>query len=324
MVFDEYKDDVRNLTAAMLDKGLLKPVDAEAYKGQWLMLANAELKRRSNAALDDEENDRTNEFDRSYRYYDDPDRDYDDHEEFEDEHYYADRGSSSTDALLRRSTDRPKDRARQFEVGPWAPTITAYQHLLLPWYDDPEVKAFYDRCMKGENDDVALRTAALLVHRGRRVDRTFWIDRAKEDDQRFRVLTTLTSLGKEDLLPDSLRTLRRNADAYLLNGWTDAGEDSVKFIGTREVTGRFGTADVLVYERRVKNGDKAAWRVGCVGFLRDDTGDPFEHAFEEWSSDRVTDRADLEDEIKELVSGVRYTGRKHWKEREGYGSWMYD
>lgn len=328
MVFDEYKDDVRNLTAAMLDRGLLEPADAEAYKGQWLMLANAELKRRVNAALDDEENDRNSDFDydRSYRYYDDDDyRDRGDFEEFEDERYYDDHGSSSAEALLRRKTDRPRDRDRQFEVGPWAPTITAYQHLLLPWYEDPEVKAFYDRCMKGENDDVALRTAALLVHRGRKVDRSFWIDRAKQDDQRFRVLTTLYGLDREDLLPDSLLTLRRNADAYLLDGWQDAGEDSVKFIGMREVTGRFGTADVLVYERRVKNGDKAAWRVGCVGFLRGDTGDPFAHAFEEWSTTRITDRDDLEEEIDELVGGVRYTGRKHWNDRpREYSPWMYD
>src|SRR4030095_5782556 len=124
--------------------------------------------------------------------------------------------------------------------------------------------------------------------------------------------------------PDSMLTERRNADAYLLNGWQDAEEDRVKYLGVRDVSGKFGTATLMMDGRRVKMGDKASWRVGCVGFRKEDKDDPFAHAFEEWSSKRVSDREDLDDELEDLVSEVRYTGRKHWSEERRYRPWMYD
>jgi hypothetical protein len=208
------------------------------------------------------------------------------------------------------------------ELENWSSAYQAYQRLLFPFIQEPEVRAFFDQALNSGTDEIELPTATYLLDRGAAVPPDFWERYAKRDDARLWTYRTMKALDHPELFNKDWLSADANARAYLLAGDREYAKDSVEQVGVQEVTTRYGSGAVRFFASKVSKDEGAReWSLSCTGFQRADDEAPFTDQFIMSDQENVTDRAEMEKRVKDLAAKLRYMGRVRWQQD---GQYDYD
>ena len=303
--FPELEEPVLKLAGALVDKKLMPGTEIATRKNELLTKGRVELKRAIASAR----------------------REGDDYE-----YEYEDEEDSPTGTLRNYAWSGHFERYTEedlleYHAAPelenWSSAYQAYQRLLFPFIQEPEVRAFFDQALNSGTDEIELPTATYLLDRGAAVIPDFWERYAKRDDARLWTYRTLRALDHPELFNKDWLSADANARAYLLAGDREYAKDSVEQVGVQEVTTRYGSGAVRFFASKVSKDEGAReWSLSCTGFQRADDKAPFTDQFIMSDQENVTDRAEMEKRVKDLAAKLRYMGRVRWQQDGQYDNDM--
>lgn len=164
---EDYKEDVIDLLAVMVDSGHIKGSDYESFFTRFHLDAKQLLKKQI-AKEEKLSMDKANMGDKSMDYY----MDYD--------MGYTSQGNQE---------------------------LQMYAKLLLPFYKDkPAVQPFFDQLMKSTDKAVLYNAFTLLLRNGHAVHDSLFAKFAKDDDYRAKLFYDLKKMNKVDRFPAKYKT----------------------------------------------------------------------------------------------------------------------
>jgi len=149
-----------------------------------------------------------------------------------------------------------QNNSRGFEV------LKYYQSILIPFYDDSDIQAFYSKALNSENNSLKLITALKLAEHDKQVNDTLWHYLSEQTDSRIALYKGLKEIDKIDLFDSSYMTQKDFCFADLY-AQTDTLTDSVQFIARRKVISHADSGYVYFYKR--KRADDNYWELNYCG-----------------------------------------------------------
>ncbi|MBK6775161.1 MAG: TraB/GumN family protein [Flavobacteriales bacterium] len=303
--YDEYRSVVYNLLAALVDEKLLPKTVIVPEKDAILAEAQSSLKRLLAEASTESAGGRYND-DRSYTYAGPEDLNDLGTVSYWQELYgtgeYRDEKKTASYTL----------RGRSYQ---W---LAHYRHLLIHHYDDPAVKAWFDKMLKGNDKDEVMKTALYLKYSGKSVDPAIWQRFSTDEASALWLRGELMEQGWGDLFTGNVTDQVAMARLQLNSGHWAEPKDSMEYVGKRMGENRFGSGAVHFF--KVKRDGEEEWSLAATGFQpTDSTQVEWEPIFTHWVS--RFDEDQLEKEMDDAMKVVRYAGRRRVKIEEDY-SWL--
>lgn len=269
--YPEYKSEVYTLLASLVDSGYVKKEVYAASKRRILKEANEELRRQF--ASEEKEN----------------------MEDYEDYGMYTDDYSEDD------------EYANQYNYGNLA--IYNYTVLLVPYYNEPAVKAYFDKLKRSQDKALRLSTSILLLRHNLPVHDSVWASYAKDESWRLRLYGDLKDVKRLDKFPDSSKTQLSFARAAL-NGSADK-KDTLEYIGKRYVQNKYDKGYVYFFKRKMKDTEND-WKLEYVGLQPEDTtqvSTSLEYTAR-YGHQVSGDEKEINEEINKIVKDLTMAGRK--------------
>lgn len=305
IAYDEYAMPVRRLKAALVEAHLLRPAGYAADKQVLLAKARLALKR----AISESRNSNG----RSYAYDDD------DGPPTQMQLMDLEDVAAYLPGIDTMGTESPR--------APWSDRdeLGVLDRLLLPFQDDPGVRAHFDKVLAVDADEVSLPLAWLLKDGSGKAAPAFWSARSQRKDLQWWLYDRRGDLGLDStLFTDLLSDERHLVEAAAFTGEAEAEKDSLTCFADTSVSTRFGEAHLYFFRERTglhREDDDAKWNVSTVGVLHRPAADPFAALFSGPSASRVT-RSELAEKVNDLSKDLRYEGRHRWKSAPSF-SWSF-
>ncbi|MBI1304988.1 MAG: hypothetical protein GC181_00070 [Bacteroidetes bacterium] len=223
--YPEYKSEVYEFVADLLDSNVIKKRHLRKYKSEFLRVAKDDLKR----LIAGESSGSSYDYD-DYGYYSDYMG-----------YAYADEETNYTGSQSVPSGD-----------------LTAYNKLLMPFKKDKSVQEYFDRTRRLKDERELLITSIQFADNGVYVNDTIWTHYSEDESTRFDLYSYLKKINHLELLNDSFKSDVYMARAMLFDGVSVENPDSVFLIETREIN--TGKLDGTLYLfKRPNENDRELW-----------------------------------------------------------------
>ncbi|MBX2980327.1 MAG: TraB/GumN family protein [Flavobacteriales bacterium] len=279
---NEYKPAVLNLLAAMVNKGLVKSELYAARKVEMLADAQVELKRAVSGGNDYDYDDEsltsrwTTEFDASWTW--DAER-----------------------------NDPWEDTYDPAFIGAYTGGVHRYARLLLPWYEEPAVKAWFAKVLASKAHDDVLLTTLLLINAGKTAPTEVIQRYADDPGSRLWLRDRLHAMGKPELFNDALFAQEDVVLGTLLSGRYRQPNDSVSVIEVRHGASRFGAGQVYLVRVKYEGAKEAALHI--AGFQPADSTDVnWDMRFVQYEGTISEEK--LNEKLDQAMERVAMAGRK--------------
>jgi hypothetical protein len=229
---DDYKYDVMQLLALMIDSNYVKTKDYEQYFSKFLLEARQELKKQ--AIAEKQKSIQKAELSKNKEA------------EMFDMYDYAGR---------RDDTDHGNE------------DLSLYAKLLLPFWDSkPNVKQVIDQMLASTDKKLKYNTMMLLIRSNKPYPDSMLRYFASLDEYRYDLYTDLRDMDKDGLYPKQFNNHIALAKSKLLNYKSYDKPDSIAYLDrmTTEIKGRKGY--VYFFKYRDKK-DDVAWKLATVGLV---------------------------------------------------------
>ncbi len=214
----EFKEPVRALLQALIDSNLLQPGIYEDYVGNIFFDAKVSLKKIQRQV----ESSRAAEAATGNRG--------------------ADPGLALRALNRTGAMNSPEDEGEKF---------LRYIRLLIPYYDkNPALPPFFNKALHLQQQDIALRTAFLLLKQGKPVDEKVWKSLAEKPASRSTLWAGLNDLKRADLFPKEYRTEKTIAMDALYNASTATPPDSISFLFKKDIALQYRKGTVYFFKYR--------------------------------------------------------------------------
>jgi uncharacterized protein YbaP (TraB family) len=278
--YPEYKSQVYSLLATLVDSGYVKKEMYSVYKKRILKEANEEL-RRQFAGEEKEKIASDGSYDNEYSDYG---------------YYTNDYGYTNP-----------------YEAGNSA--IYNYTVLLIPYYNEPAVKAYFDKLKKSQDKALRLNISMLLLRNNLPVHDSIWTSYARDDAWKLRLYSDLKDAKRLDKFNDSFRNQLDFAKAGLYG--TVSKKDTIVFIGKRLIENRYKKGYVYFFKRKAKDDEEGTWRLEYAGLQPADTAKvETENVYAEKFQYEVSDdEKEVNDKVNEIVKQLNLEGRKRMSQK---------
>jgi uncharacterized protein YbaP (TraB family) len=279
--YPEYKNPVYNLLANMVDSGVIKPKKIKKYKNDILRDGKNALKRSMAKA----------------------------HNNSGGRNYYQYRYGSNSSGI---SGFEYKYRSSESEP------IIAISRLLIHFYKDKQVKEYFDRALRLNDDDDLLDICMLLARNNKVVPDTMWNYFAKKDHMRKRLLAGLDELEKLEWVDPEWKSQEMVARALVYSGKTTEEKDSIRFLKRYDVTEGPHLGYIYVF-KHVDKYDDEEWEYDYIGVLPLDSTD---FKIDYLTINRNTNFIDedlLDSQIEDVIKRIKYSDRKRVRVKRRYG-----
>ena len=190
--------------------------------------------------------------------------------------------------------------------------LDEYGVLLMPFYDRPQVKTFFEKLLNSKDQSLRLSTAALMLQHKQYVPDSILLSLASKDETRGRLFTVLEKKKLLNRFPQVYKTQAAIAKSFLASNKLD----SVVYLADKPLTFRNKKGIVYFFKYRIKKNDD--WKIGISGLQPENRN--------EVSSNnqlvRLTDKRIREDEaladqldllLKKLLFSLSKSGRNFYQ-----------
>jgi uncharacterized protein YbaP (TraB family) len=150
------------------------------------------------------------------------------------------------------------------------PTLLYLTRLLIPFNEDPEVKAIFNKLVKVENDMTRMELALLLLNKNIPVLDSVWAELASNDNNRFGLYKSLKKIGCQDLIPSNFRDQEPMAKGILYHERKLGKTDTVLFVGRFNAVFNADSGFVYFFKRKKTYGENE-WYLDYIGIQPKDT-----------------------------------------------------
>jgi uncharacterized protein YbaP (TraB family) len=155
--------------------------------------------------------------------------------------------------------------------------LTDYAILLAPYYEEENVKKFYEKIFRSSSSYFKINTAVVLLKSGKEVNDSIWKNYSASLEHRielYRQLNAIRRLDKFDVAYRNQSAISRamvsaSGDYYNYMPEEGSGKDSVVFLGKKFVSNKEGSGYVYFYKTR--SGGKRNWYLSYNGYQSADT-----------------------------------------------------
>ena len=187
-----------------------------------------------------------------------------------------------------------------------------YAVLLMPFYDKPAVKTFFDKILYSKDPALQLSTAVLMLRNNKFVPDSILVNLAAKNEYRGKLFKLLENAKLLNKFPRQYKNQVDIAKSLL----SSSKLDSVVYLSHRPITFRNKKGNLYFFKYRVKKDD--AWKIGISGLQPENSNEP--------GSDtklvKLTDRKLREDEplndqldkqLKRLLFSLSKSGRNFYQ-----------
>jgi uncharacterized protein YbaP (TraB family) len=208
--YDEYKDKVYGLFTSLIDSNLIPTAKYLDNKNDLLREANETLKRYNSKEQKNEIAKKKKE------------------DEDDDDNKYS--YSSDVDTYEERDM------------------LSSFLRILMPFYNEPNVKVFYDKLAKVKNDDLLMDLNTQMLIRKIPVNDTMWTHFAKDPETRFPLYKKLKDVKRLDAFPKAYNSQVDIAQSLLkLDGYSE-DKDTITYVDKRRVNTKSDSGYVYFFK----------------------------------------------------------------------------
>lgn len=126
-------------------------------------------------------------------------------------------------------------------------TLSNFLHILMPFYNEPTVKTFYDKLAKVKDDNLLMDLYSEMLLRKITVNDTIWMHFAKDASTRFPIYTILKKIDRLDVFPKMYNNQESIAQSLLkLDGYSE-DKDTLTYVEKRRVNSKNDSGYVYFY-----------------------------------------------------------------------------
>ena len=162
----------------------------------------------------------------------------------------------------KRSERDDKETDATFQQGNFQPSrigLNQYAVLLMPFYDKPQVRSFFEKLIQSKDQSLQLNTAVLFLRKKKPFADTILLNLAAKDEFRGRLYRSLEKAKLLNKFPQQYKTQELIAKSVLANNKMD----SIVYLSKKPVSFRNKTGVVYFYKYRIKKDD--SWKIGISG-----------------------------------------------------------
>ena len=280
---DDYKSDVLNLLAVMVDSGYLKAPDYEQHFSKLYLDAKQLMKKQ--VAKEEENNiEKASRKDKPKSFYDD-----------EDEEEEMEEGN---------------DELEQYAV------------LLLPFLDkNPTISSFFEQLVRTKDRELQYRIFILMLRNKRPVSDTLFTYFAKQDKYRAELYGDLKKMKTPDRFPSAWKSQPEIARSMFLADIDDYQKpDSVVYLDKLPVSYKNKNGWVYFFKYKAMR-DDTYWQLGSVGMQPDslanvdtDNNEFTERGDRKMENDKA-EKEQMEKMLKELLYAKRSSAAEFYNAR---------
>ncbi|MDQ6722999.1 MAG: hypothetical protein M3Z01_01860, partial [Thermoproteota archaeon] len=131
--------------------------------------------------------------------------------------------------------------------------------LLMPFYDKPEVKSFFDKLILLRDQSLQLSTAVLLLRKNKFVPDSILNNLAANDEYRIKLYKKLDKASLLNKFPAQYKTQQAIAKSIISNGKLD----TIIYVSHKLMNFHNKKGNVYFFKYKLKNED--AWKIGISG-----------------------------------------------------------
>lgn len=190
--------------------------------------------------------------------------------------------------------------------------LETFNRLLLPYYDQPNVKAHFDKLFASENKNLKLSTLSLFIAKGKKIDTATVNTLAADDKYRIDTYKTLQKAKKLNLFPSQYKTADYFAKALLTDEFYIADKDSVQLIETRKMEWKGKKGTLYIYKYKAGGYNSTGYKLAYVGLLPTE-GDkmPTENEFTVSGLDALDEDEEQAKQVNDMLVEVLRDSRKN-------------
>lgn len=201
--------------------------------------------------------------------------------------------------------------------------LAIFNRLLLPYYDQPNVKAHFDKIFTTDNKALKLSTLTYMISKGKKADTAVINNLAADDEHRIDLYEALLDIKKPELFPTQWKTADHFAKGLLMSSYTYsvADKDSVELLETRKMEWKGKKGTIYIYKYKADDYDSDGYEIAIIGLLPlDNTGKmPVRNEFYGADAEEIDEDKKLDEQINEtLVSALRSSRQNN------YSQYYYD
>lgn len=276
--YPEYKDEIYDLLAELIDSGYVKQEQYIKFKQEILLDAQAEIKRVL-AAEEQKKNDKL------------------ELAEEDDDSDYSSYSSSYSSTHSSYAT-------------------LNYACILLPFYKEPAVNKYFQRAYRSENTYISLKIDLMKIKRNISVPDSNIQKYIKSDFDRQELYVQLKKINRLHLFDSAYLNQEMVSRAIIYEDYTDENNDSIAFVEKRQavVRGKIG----YIYFFKRYNIPQESWFVDYVGIQPLDTNKVEVSSVLKKTGTRFGKDSELKALVKDAMDDVRIYGRKRARRYNGY------
>lgn len=279
---NDYEQPVMELMGALVNNGLLRPADYDAYLPKLLLEARQLLKKQviRETAQAIEQAKKAGE----------------------------DKGETAADS--------------RDEIHAGNHQLSLYATLLLPfWEQNPQVPQIIGQLLHSSDRRLKYNTAVLLLRNGRPVPDSLWGEFAALDEYRFRLYTDLEKKNKLSLFPVAYKSQLQLARSWVLSQQAYNKPDTLVFLQTLPVQYRDSSGWLYCFKYKEKKDDNT-WKLATAGLFPKDTTqvlfsgkdqpkeEEAELNFTALSNTRLSGETSEKEQLEKLRKRLLYSRRK--------------
>lgn len=303
--YPEYKKNIYNLLSSLLDSALITPQSYVEQKKDILRYANEELKRQ----MASEENVANASSEGSNYNYNNA------------EVKAAEAAAKAAmDELFRQAASgATSDYTRSFEMN-WS--LLNYYNLLAPFYNEPTVRASFDKAFKSKNPEFKIELYAILLQNNVSVADTTINSFAKDPKTRTKLYSTLKRIKKQNRINPEFTSQNSLSYAYLFGADEDSDKaDSIEFIGTKYVESKIEKGYIYFYKSQ--NKETGQKYLDYIGYQPKDSTKVEENYSVYSRREEINPEKTIEEQIKEICYNLSLVGRKRMTFKNDYYDNLY-
>ncbi|MFN0201079.1 MAG: TraB/GumN family protein [Bacteroidia bacterium] len=169
-------------------------------------------------------------------------------------------------ALKRKTADEQQGRVHNNN------SLTQYAILLLPYYQNPTVRTFFDKVMRLKRQTMKMDICIEMLKQGISVPDSIWEDLAKNDMYRVRLYSRLKKAKKLQVFPAAYLSQKHIAKSIFVNefsDWSYKNIDTLWQVECKEYYFKGKKGNLYIYKYRLK--DAPDWHLGMTGLQPSDT-----------------------------------------------------
>lgn len=285
--YTEYKSGIYSLLSTLLDSSIISSEVYAQTKKDLLRQANDELKRQITAEKNNKEG-----YTGTYNY-----NEYSGNND--EARAVAAAVAAATYAEMEGSYSIATNRL-----------LVDYCNLLIPFYSEPAVKAFFDKAFKTSDSDFKIALINILLKNNLVIENSVIDNLAKDIKTTLPLYHSLKEINKLEKIKPEYRTQKSLVKAMIFSE-TQVPLDSIQFISMRYVESKIQKGNVYFYKSTNKEGNEA--NLCFVAFQPKDST-AFVSYPELNTSKTIYANDDIEKMIDEICYSLTLSGRKRVKD----------